>query len=79
MGKKCVFCEINQEKNKVISESNDIIVILSNPALVKGHCLVIPKRHIEKISELNDKEKEEIFSELIKIQNNLLKKFSGGI
>lgn len=76
---KCVFCEIIKKENKreLISETENAITILSNLSLIKGHCLIIPKRHIEKISELNSKEKKEIFYELINIQEKLLKKFSG--
>ena len=76
---ECVFCEIVRGKKprEIISETKNTITLLSNPSLMKGHCLVIPKRHIEKISELNEKEKKEIFNELIKVQEILFKQFPG--
>lgn len=77
MKENCPFCKINLEKTRVISESKNILVLLSNPALYRGHCLVVPKRHLENIKELNNNEKKEIFLELIKVEDLLLKKFSG--
>ena len=77
MKDNCVFCKIDNEKTRVIDESKNTITILSNPALVKAHCLVIPKRHIEKISELTKEEIVEIFDKMIRVQEKLLRKFSG--
>ena len=77
MKKEGPFCNISEQKTKIIDETENTLTILSNPALVKGHCLVIPKRHIESLSELNDKEREEFFSQVIKMQELLLKEFSG--
>jgi len=54
----CVFCEINKEKTRIIEEKEYTLVILSNPRLTEGHLLIIPKRHVEKISELNKEEKK---------------------
>lgn len=76
MSEKCPFCEI-KDTNRILDETDKTLTILSNPALVKGHCLVIPKRHVEKLSELSEEEKEELFSQVIKIQEILLKKFGG--
>ncbi len=46
----CVFC--NYDKNKLIRESETTITILSNPYLLRGHCLVIPKEHYESLMEI---------------------------
>ncbi len=75
----CVFCDIvgSKKNREIIFETENTLTILSNLSLVKGHCLIMPKRHVEKISELNEKESEEIFSELVKVQDILLKKFFG--
>jgi len=48
--KNCVFCNI--EKDKIIRESENTLTIFSNPYLLEGHSLVIPKRHYEKIYEI---------------------------
>jgi len=79
--KTCPFCKIlkenSEEKREIIEETKNTFTILSNPALVKWHILVMPKRHVEKLAELNKEEKEELFSQAIKIQELLLKKCNG--
>jgi len=71
----CPFCDLKEER--IIEETKNTFTILSNPAIVKGHLLVIPKRHAEKLSELNGDEKIELFNQVIKMQEILLRKFSG--
>lgn len=73
----CPFCSNIEPKSRIIEEKENSLVILSNPALVRGHLLVIPKRHIEKLSELNEVERKELISQVIKFQEVLLKKFYG--
>ncbi|OIO42081.1 hypothetical protein COU56_02350 [Candidatus Pacearchaeota archaeon CG10_big_fil_rev_8_21_14_0_10_31_9] len=73
----CVFCDIHKLNNIFISENKNCFSILSNPSLTYGHSLVIPKRHIEKINELKEEEIISIFSEIIKLQEIILKKFKG--
>ena len=74
----CPFCEINKEKTRVIEEKENVLVILSNPRLMEGHLLVIPKRHVEKLSELNKEEKKELFDTVIKYQEKILSKIAKG-
>lgn len=74
----CPFCEIDCEKNKIIDERKYIRVIFSNPRLVPGHILVVPKRHVEKLSELKPAEKEELLNTVIEWQENIISKFSAG-
>ena len=74
---KCVFCNLNEERTRIISETNYNFSILSNPALMEGHCLVIPKRHVERISELDEDETIDLMKELVKIEELLLTKYSG--
>ena len=74
---ECPFCSINDEKTRILKEYKYVRVIFSNPRLMPGHLLVIPKRHVEKISELNEKERKELFDVMIKYQEKILKHFSG--
>lgn len=75
----CPFCDIlEKEKKKVISERKNCFVIFSNPRLMKGHLLVIPKRHVEKLSVLSDEEQREIFDTVIEFQERILAKVSSG-
>ena len=75
----CPFCKYVEDRDReiIIDETPNTLTILSNPALAKAHCLIVPKRHVENISELTDDEKKEIFNQLIKTQLLLLKKFRG--
>ena len=74
----CPFCSINQEKTRIINETKYIKVILSNPRLMAGHLLVIPKRHVEKLSELNKTERKELLEKVIEFQEKILSKFAKG-
>ena len=79
MENECAFCEIvnGKKTRELISETPYTLTILSNPSQIKGHCLVIPKRHVEKLSQLNKIEREELIEEVVKMQELLLSKASG--
>lgn len=51
---------------------------MSNPKLMPGHLLVIPKRHVEKLSELKQEEKKELIALVIKYQELVLAKMAAG-
>jgi len=75
----CPFCDIiENQKEKFIREGKNTIVILSDPKLMDGHMLVIPKRHVEKISELNIEERNELFDQVVKLQEEILEKIATG-
>jgi histidine triad (HIT) family protein len=74
----CPFCNINPDRNPILKDGKYIRVILSNPRLMPGHLLVIPKRHVEKISELNKQEEKELFKAIIEFQEKILSKVAAG-
>ena len=74
----CPFCDINSKKTKILREGKFTRVIFSNPKLMPGHLLVVPKRHVLKISELNKEEKEELFRLVEEFQEKILEKISSG-
>lgn len=76
--KQCGFCNLTPTRNKVIYDGKTVFVIPSNPRLVVGHLLVIPKRHIEKPSELTAEERTEIFDTVLKYQEKILAKVDQG-
>lgn len=73
---ECVFCNYN--KNRVIYEGKNTFVILSNPRLMPGHLLIIPKRHVEKLSQLNKEELNELINLTIKFQEKILNNVAKG-
>ncbi|MEA3453263.1 MAG: HIT family protein [Patescibacteria group bacterium] len=74
----CPFCNIDKDKTKILADKKYTLVILSNPRLMEGHLLVIPKRHVEKLSELNEQEKKELFDTVIEYQEKTLSKLAKG-
>jgi histidine triad (HIT) family protein len=74
----CPFCNINYEKTRIIKEGKNTLVVFSNPRLIPGHLLVVPKKHVERISELNEEERKELFEVVIEFQEKVLSKFASG-
>jgi len=75
--KKCPFCKLDKQRTRILKENKLFYVVLSNPALVHGHLLIIPKRHVGKFSELNSKELNDLSKLIKKFNQIILKKFKG--
>ena len=75
---KCAFCEIDKEKTRIIKQGKYCYVCFSNPRLMPGHLLVISKRHVEKMSELNKEEREELINFVIEFQEKILNSVAEG-
>lgn len=75
----CRFCDLeNSENQRVLSVHSNCLVIFSNPRLMPGHLLVVPKRHVLRLSELNDVERKELFDVTISYQEKILKNIASG-
>ena len=68
----CVFCEIKD--GRIVRETKNTITILSNPYLMEGHSLVIPKLHAEKMSESPQKIRYELIDEATNVQDLLMQR-----
>lgn len=77
MKSKCVFCS-PKIKERAIKAGWTSYVLLSNPRVAIGHLLIIPNRHIQKLSDLNAEEVKEIFKFLGHYQDRILEKLSVG-
>lgn len=76
---ECQFCKIISTKSeRIIRETEYVFVVLSDPKLMEGHMLIIPKRHIEKPSELMPDERVDLFDEVIRLQEEILEKVAPG-
>ncbi len=76
---ECPFCiEIQSKAGRIIRETEHTVTLLSNPKLMDGHLLVIPKRHIEKPVELTEEERKYLFNEVIEVQEKVLSKIAPG-
>ena len=75
----CPFCNLeHSEVNRVLEERTHTVVIFSNPRLMPGHLLVIPKRHVLSLSELSAEERSELFDIAIEYQDKILERISSG-
>jgi len=63
---QCIFCSIVAGKTpsyKIAEDKNNIAILELNP-LSKGHSLIIPKEHLEKVPESADKITQEVARKL---------------
>ena len=74
----CPFCNIDEDRTRVLEERDRVRVVLSNPRLLPGHTLVIPKRHVEKIWELDDEERKDLLDAAIEYQRKIIERLSTG-
>ena len=60
----CIFCKIISKDipAKILHETTNSICFLDAFPLTKGHVLVIPKNHCEKIQNMNAEENADLFS-----------------
>ena len=63
----CPFCVIDETRQKVLSAYPYVYIMQSNPSLVRYHMLVIPHRHVARLSDLKPDE----FSELWRVAADL--------
>ncbi len=60
----CIFCKIitGDISAKILKETSNSISFLDAFPLAKGHVLVIPKNHHQKIQDMSDDENTDLFS-----------------
>lgn len=77
----CAFCSIDQEQeSERIIQINDIFAsFVSNPSFRDGQCLVVPRRHVTQIHELNPDEAATIMGEIGRIGMLLDQGFGTGV
>lgn len=65
----CIFCKISSGEipAKIITQTERSIAFLDAFPLTKGHTLVIPKKHHEKIQNMSTEENSDLFSTVHKL------------
>lgn len=76
MEEKCVFCEIvaGQAPAHIVYEDGLSLCLLDIHPYAKGHCLVIPKRHVPWWHELSDEENASLFKVAKIVANRMMVK-----
>ena len=66
---ECVFCKIAEGELPCykLYESELVLAFLDINPITRGHALVVPKRHVEKLSQLSEEEVKEVFSTAAKL------------
>jgi len=65
----CIFCKIAKKEipSKIITETNKSIAFLDVFPLSRGHTLVIPKYHYEKVQDMTDMDNTDLFNTVHKV------------
>lgn len=68
----CVFCKIisGEFSSHKIYEDDKVLAILDLSQATSGHTLVMPKKHVENIFELDEKLSKHLFSVVTKISQH---------
>ncbi len=79
----CIFCSIirNEVKSVKVFENDKVLVIMDKQPITNGHMLVLPKRHAELLTELDDEYVGEMFKAAKRVAKALKgsKLRSGGV
>ena len=69
----CIFCKIasGEIPTKIITQTEKSIAFLDAFPLTKGHTLVIPKTHHDKIQNLSSEENTDLFSTVQKVMSKI--------
>jgi len=65
----CIFCKIAKKEipSKIITETKNSIAFLDAFPLSRGHMLVIPKCHYEKVQDMTDMDNTDLFNTVHKV------------
>lgn len=65
----CIFCKIvnGQIKARIVLETENSLAFLDAFPLTKGHTLVIPKKHYEKIQQMPQHDNADLFETVHKV------------
>jgi diadenosine tetraphosphate (Ap4A) HIT family hydrolase len=54
----CLFCELPEDKFVVLDENELCMTLGDSYPVTEGHCLIIPRRHVETYFDMNSEEIE---------------------
>ena len=65
----CIFCKIisGEIPAKILTETKNSVAFMDAFPLTKGHSLVVPKKHYEKVQDIPSEENTDLFSTVQKV------------
>ena len=65
----CLFCKISNKEipSRIITETENSIAFLDAFPVSRGHTLVIPKNHYEKVQDMTDIDNNDLFDTVHKV------------
>lgn len=75
MGGYCAFCDATVLERQKFYEDDLVMVLYTHKPIFPGHCLVIPKRHVERFEGLSQEEASRISQVIIKVDGAAKKVF----
>ena len=75
---ECIFCKITDGEipSYKVYEDDNVLVFLDITQGTKGHTLIIPKKHVKNIYELDEQTSRDVFTVVPRIANALKKAFN---
>ena len=69
----CIFCKIANKEipSRIITETENSIAFLDAFPVSRGHTLVIPKHHYEKVQEMTDLANTDLFNTVYQVISNV--------
>jgi histidine triad (HIT) family protein len=71
----CAFCDPNVLKRQTFYEDELVLALYTHKPVLPGHCLVIPKRHVERFEQLTDEEITQMGRVIKKVNEAVVKVF----
>lgn len=71
----CPFCDQNVLNNQTFYEDDLVLALYTHKPIFPGHCLIIPKRHVERFEILTDAEISQIGKVIKKVNQAVIKVF----
>ena len=70
----CIFCDIvsGTEKASIAFEDDESMAFLDRYPIDMGHCLLVPKKHYERITDMSSADVGSIFSKVPKLASIIL-------
>ena len=72
MTRKCPFCLLEHASERPLFETQLCPVVLFHPRLMRGHLLIIPIRHVERLAELTIAERADLIETATHFQEKIL-------